>query len=279
MARKVSGGLAGGPNVGAINIDSSAVVTAVANQNITLSPLGTASVVLAGNTFLTAQNDLRFGDNDSSNWVAFQAPATVATNITWTLPATDGTNLQVLSTNGSGTLSWQTTTLSLEDNTTDSTTHFVTLTTATTNTTITSVRRSSTKLSFQPSTGTLSATAFSGSTLAMSGTSTFTGAIVANGGTSGIIGYAVQTGGALLGDADRRFIVANGGAITLTLPATSTNGRTIVLADGNNFSSFNVTVARNGKTIGGLAEDLILNVRGSKVELVHYNNDWKVFAI
>lgn len=55
---------------------------------------------------LQAQNDIRFADSDSSNWVAFQAPATIASNVTWTLPSADGTSNQVLSTNGTGTLSW-----------------------------------------------------------------------------------------------------------------------------------------------------------------------------
>ena len=62
--------------------------------------------VRGGNVTLNAQGDLRLADSDSSNWVAFQAPATVASNVTWTLPATDGTSGQALSTNGSGTLSW-----------------------------------------------------------------------------------------------------------------------------------------------------------------------------
>ena len=55
---------------------------------------------------LNAQGDVRFADSDSSNWVAFQGAATISSNVTWTLPASDGTNGQVLSTNGSGTLSW-----------------------------------------------------------------------------------------------------------------------------------------------------------------------------
>ena len=55
---------------------------------------------------LNGQRDLRFGDSDSSNWVAFQAPATVSSNVTWTLPATDSTGTQMLVSNGSGTLSW-----------------------------------------------------------------------------------------------------------------------------------------------------------------------------
>ena len=37
---------------------------------------------------LQAQTDLRFADSDSSHYVAFQAPATVGTSLTWTLPAT-----------------------------------------------------------------------------------------------------------------------------------------------------------------------------------------------
>ena len=57
---------------------------------------------------LNAQGDVKFADADSSNWVAFQAPATVASNVTWTLPNADGTSGQVLSTDGSGALSWST---------------------------------------------------------------------------------------------------------------------------------------------------------------------------
>jgi hypothetical protein len=68
----------------------------------------TAAQTFGANVTLNAQSDLRFADSDSSNWVAFQSPATVASNVTWTLPATDGTSNQVLATNGSGTLSWAT---------------------------------------------------------------------------------------------------------------------------------------------------------------------------
>jgi len=57
---------------------------------------------------LNAQGDVRFADSDSSNYVAFQGASTIASNVTWTLPNTDGTNGQVLQTNGTGTLSWTT---------------------------------------------------------------------------------------------------------------------------------------------------------------------------
>lgn len=64
------------------------------------------TITAKDNVTLNAQSDLRFADSDSSNWVALQAPATVASNVTWTLPSADGTTGQVLSTNGTGVLSW-----------------------------------------------------------------------------------------------------------------------------------------------------------------------------
>jgi len=68
--------------------------------------LNCANATIAENLSLNAQGDLRFFDSDSSNYVAFQAPATVSSNVTWTLPSADGTSGQALTTNGSGTLSW-----------------------------------------------------------------------------------------------------------------------------------------------------------------------------
>jgi hypothetical protein len=67
----------------------------------------TAAQTFADNVTLNAQSDLRFADSDSSNWVAFQAPATVASNVTWTLPNADAAVAgYALVSNGSGTLSW-----------------------------------------------------------------------------------------------------------------------------------------------------------------------------
>jgi hypothetical protein len=164
MGRKHTAGTAGGSGVGGFNIDNT-TLRAADDLDITIDPSGTGIFKVAGDAQIQAQGDLRFADADSSNWVAFQAPSTIAADVTWTLPATDGSNTQLLSTNGSGTLSWATAGLSLADNTVDAATHFVTLTTATTDTTITAVRRSSSKLTFQPSSGTLTSTAISTVTL------------------------------------------------------------------------------------------------------------------
>jgi hypothetical protein len=96
---------------GTTPLTSSDIGVTVQGYDVDTAKLDAAQTFTAAQTFaadltLNAQSDLRFADSDSSNWVAFQAPATIASNVTWTLPATDGTSAQVLSTNGSGTLSW-----------------------------------------------------------------------------------------------------------------------------------------------------------------------------
>lgn len=100
----VNGGALGTPSSGTV---TNLTGTASININGTVGATTPTTGVFTDVT-LNAQGDVRFADSDSSNWVAFQAPATIASNVTWTLPATDGTNGQVMQTNGSGTLSWTT---------------------------------------------------------------------------------------------------------------------------------------------------------------------------
>jgi hypothetical protein len=66
--------------------------------------------ILTGDVTLDNQFDLRFREAtaNGTNYVGFQAPSSIASNLTWTLPGADGTAGQVLSTNGSGTLSFST---------------------------------------------------------------------------------------------------------------------------------------------------------------------------
>ena len=89
-----------GTNIGHTS-DTDAIAIA-ADGKVTFSQETTVTTAIT----LNAQADLRFADADSSNWLAFQAPNTVGSNVTWTLPSADGTEDQVLSTNGSGTLAW-----------------------------------------------------------------------------------------------------------------------------------------------------------------------------
>jgi len=78
----------------------------------TLSDTGaavfTGALDVLGNS--TAGSNLKlYEDTDNgTNYVSFKAPDTIAANVTWTLPAADGTSAQVLQTNGSGVLSFAT---------------------------------------------------------------------------------------------------------------------------------------------------------------------------
>ena len=57
---------------------------------------------------VNATGELTLYDSDDSNYVSFKSGGTVSSNVTWTLPTADGSSGQMLSTNGSGTLSWAT---------------------------------------------------------------------------------------------------------------------------------------------------------------------------
>jgi hypothetical protein len=74
---------------------------------LTLSDSANTTTV---NLILDNQKEIRFRETtaNGTNYVALKAPASVSADLTFTLPATDGTNGQVLTTNGSGVLSFAT---------------------------------------------------------------------------------------------------------------------------------------------------------------------------
>ena len=54
----------------------------------------------------SATGAVRLYDNDDSHYIDIKSPATVASNVTLTLPANDGDSGEVLTTDGSGNLTW-----------------------------------------------------------------------------------------------------------------------------------------------------------------------------
>ena len=69
---------------------------------------GSSTMTFDGtNLQLNNQADLRLGDT-TTNYIALQAPTTVNTNLTFTLPGADGTANQAIKTNGSGVLTFDT---------------------------------------------------------------------------------------------------------------------------------------------------------------------------
>ena len=56
---------------------------------------------------VSGQKEFRYLDSDSSHYVGFKSPATVSSNVVWTLPSADSSvSGYVLSSNASGVLSW-----------------------------------------------------------------------------------------------------------------------------------------------------------------------------
>jgi hypothetical protein len=177
MSRKITGGLVGSSTlVGTIQISPDSALSTAADQNITLSPGGTGIVVSTADVQLNTQDRLRFADSDSSNWVGFQAPATISANVTWILPATDGSNGQVLTTNASGTLSWSSKSIAITDETSSASTHYVMVTT-TASGNLATANVSTTKMTYQPSTGRMTLAGAQTASNITSGTLVVTGGV------------------------------------------------------------------------------------------------------
>jgi len=96
-------------STGVVTLASSVLTTADINGGTvdgTTIGATTPSTVVATQVDITAQGDLRLQDTTGGQYVALQAPATIATSYTLTLPVDDGTSGQALITDGSGVLSW-----------------------------------------------------------------------------------------------------------------------------------------------------------------------------
>ena len=74
---------------------------------LTLSDTANTTTV---NLIIDNQKEIRFRETtaNGTNYIGLKAPASLSADLTFTLPATDGTNGQVLTTNGSGVLSFAT---------------------------------------------------------------------------------------------------------------------------------------------------------------------------
>ena len=159
---------------------------------------GSANLIWDGsNVTIGAQGDLRLADSSGGEYVALQAPTTVASNVTFTLPGADGTADQVLTTNGSGVLSFAT----------------------------------------------------------ISGGASWQAVITADP-ANAVAGYGY-------------FCNTTGGAFTVTLPTSPVLGDFVSFIDyAGTFDTNNLTIARNGKNIQGVAEDLTVSVERAGLTLV-----------
>lgn len=160
MGRRVSSGTVGGTGLGALSIVSSTIQTG-SNTDLTLSPNGTGVVKVTTNLQISNQGDLRLLEStgNGTNYVGFQSPTSITSNILWTLPATDGTLDQVLTTDASGTLSWTSKSVSISDQTSSSSVYYPLISSSSSTTNATALNVSSTRMTFVPSSGLLTVTA------------------------------------------------------------------------------------------------------------------------
>jgi hypothetical protein len=96
---------------------------------------------------------------------------------------------------------------------------------------------------------------------------------------SGGLEYVVKTTNYTASDKQGVLTDTSGGAFTITLPPTPAAGAQVVVADaGGAWGTNNLTVARNGSTISGLAENLVCDISGAAVQLLYDGTTWGVYA-
>ena len=216
---------------------------------------------------ITAQGDLRLEDSSGGEYVALQAPATVGSNLTFTLPSADGSSGQVLKTNGSGVLSFT------SINTPGSSASF-------TQVDITAQG----DLRLQDSSGGEYVAIQAPATLAGNYTLTLpaddgdaneflqtngSGVLSWQEGTGAYTSWSVITSATNPLVAKAQYISNGSSALTHTLPSGSA-GDTIIIS---NSGSAAVTLARtSSQKIDSVAEDGTLNA-GDSVQLVYVNSD------
>lgn len=183
MGRRISNGVAL-PQLGSLSVETNVIETVQAGEDLILNPLG--DVIITKNLEINAQGDARFYDADSSNYVGFQSPSTVSSDIVWTLPAADGTSNQVLTTDGSGTLTWSSPTIDRTTTTTNST-RYITFSDANSTDKITGVEVNA-NIKYNPSSGQLTLSDNTASTSKTTGTLVVTGGV----GISGAV-FAANT--------------------------------------------------------------------------------------
>lgn len=108
------------------------------------------------------------------------------------------------------------------------------------------------------------------------GTSMNTAASGTGGGAS--ITWTRKTANYTAVNGDRIIADTSGGSFVITLPATPSLGDVIVIADGNNWQTNTLNVARNGATIEGFSEDLQLDIPGIRVDLVYDGTTWEAYT-
>ena len=66
------------------------------------------------------------------------------------------------------------------------------------------------------------------------------------------------------------------GPFTVNLPASPSLGDQVVIQDGGNFSTNNLTIARNGSTIEGQTDNILADISGVLMTLIYDGSTWQI---
>jgi len=162
----LAGGVLYNKNTGGVVLNADSSIT----NNVTTA----STIQLEGNTHINGhfnvnsigsdQKDIRFWDDSNSNYVALRASGSISSNVAFTLPTADGSAGQFLKTDGSGNFSFDTVSSTAPDitisanNSTDETV-FLTFVDGATGT---QGLETDTGLNYNPSSGVLTTTQFTG---------------------------------------------------------------------------------------------------------------------
>jgi hypothetical protein len=134
-----------------------------------------------------------------------------------------------------------------------------------------------------------SAIIFRGGGSSVSGASGFSGFSGING-LSGYSGFNGPTGPAsaipwilktsefFATNGDRIIANTSGGTFTVHLPASPITGDYVQITDGGNFEITPLNVGRNGSTIEGLTDDVLLTITTTTYEFIYSGSTWEITA-
>jgi len=155
--RRISTGIVGRELLGRFTAFDNSLRSIENNQDIVLNPNGSGIIRSDAHIQVNDENSVRFADSGSSNYVEIKAPASLGSNVNLTLPSNTGSDGNALLVDASGNLSFGDISVDISNQSADTTTYYPLITT-TTSGGLTSASVSSSKLSFQPSSGTLTVT-------------------------------------------------------------------------------------------------------------------------
>ena len=221
-----------------INGDSNTVQLPTVSNSVEFN--GSNGVFFNDNIFVNAEssspNEIRFRDADNSNYVALKAANTIGSNVSFVLPSSDGSNGHVLKTDGSGNLSFGTAVPSGVDVTANNSTDETIFPVFVDGQTGEQGLETDSGFTYNPSSGTLTATIF-------------VGALTGNSSSATALANARTIGG-----------VSFDGTANINLPGVNTSGN-----QDTSGNAATATALATARTIHGVSFDGSANIDLSEV--------------